>query len=161
MSLGCSPGYSAVHIVLHHVCSKIQMHLRTKWKQWRKNCAHFAVRLKTCLVDIWVGKQESQAETAVAGAQCPLSLHHHLPSLLLSSQSPLVPSESASSINAIGQLNGYVNLAQDVWSLLLISVISCQARSPGVPCHRHERTVEEQTGHILYILCNDEMLLYI
>jgi len=65
-------------------------------------------------VEAWAGRQESQAEAAVEGAQCLLSLHHHPSSLLLSSQNLLVLSESANSIKTIDQLNKQINLAQDV-----------------------------------------------
>lgn len=74
----------------------------------------FAVRRQICLAAAMSSVQKSQAEPVVGVVLCLLSLHHNLPSLLLSSQNPTARSEAASNINATGQLNGWIKLAQDV-----------------------------------------------
>jgi hypothetical protein len=155
---------SHVHY-LYYVSSKIRMFSRRSWWQGRKSYVLFAVRCQICLAAASLSVQKSQAEAVVGVVQCLSSLHHNPPSLLLSSQNPTARSEAANSIYATGQLNGWIKLAQDVWSLLLISVILCWVRSPGVLCRRNKRTKveeeEEEGSHILYVLYEDDMLLYI
>lgn len=74
------------------LCSKIQMHCRTRWQPWKKSFALCAVKWPVCLLRVVRG---SPAGAAGAAAPCPWSRPPHPPLPPSSSQNLLAPSERA------------------------------------------------------------------